>query len=79
MLEYFHMNNALSFAGILLFLSVTASCQDTHHKALTIGDTIPAFHLTDQDGKIVFTYNSPLNGSKHAEEALAFLKKNPNL
>jgi peroxiredoxin Q/BCP len=182
MLEYFHMNNALSLAGMLL-LSITASCQDTHHKVLTIGDTIPAFRLTDQDGKpfnstdhlgksdlviffypkdesmvctkeacsfrdhysdliragavviginggsvsshkqfqqhdrlpypllsdsanivlnafgipkqffmtgrktfvvdksgrIVFTYSSPLHGSKHAEEALAFLKKNPNL
>jgi peroxiredoxin Q/BCP len=176
------MNNALSFGCILLLLSATASCQDTH-KALTVGDTIPAFRLTDQDGKlfnsadhlgksylviffypkdesmvctkeacsfrdhyadlikagaviiginggsvsshkqfqqhdqlpypllsdsanivlnafgipkqffmtgrktfvvdktdkIVFTYNSPLNGSKHAEEALAFLKRNPNL
>jgi thioredoxin-dependent peroxiredoxin len=51
------MKNALSFAGILL-LSVTASCQDTHHKALTIGDTIPAFRLTDQDGK-------PFNSTDH--------------
>jgi peroxiredoxin Q/BCP len=31
--------------------------------------------VADKSGKIVFTYNSSLKGSKHAEEVLAFLKK----
>ncbi len=31
--------------------------------------------VVDKTGKIVFTYNSSLRGSKHAEEVLAFLKK----
>ena len=32
--------------------------------------------VVDKTGKIVFTYNSSLKGSKHAEKALAFLQKN---
>jgi thioredoxin-dependent peroxiredoxin len=35
--------------------------------------------VVDRTGKIVFTYNSSLKGSKHAEEALAYLKRNPAL
>jgi peroxiredoxin Q/BCP len=31
--------------------------------------------VADKTGKIVFTYNSSLKGSKHAEEVLAFLNK----
>jgi peroxiredoxin Q/BCP len=177
------MKNLFSFIAPLLILTSTASCQNLKHKELTIGDTIPAFSLPDQDnkvfnsadhlgksdlviffypkdesmvctkeacsfrdhyadlikagatviginggsvnshkqfqqhdqltypllsdsantvlnafgipkqffmtgrktfvvdksGKIVFTYNSALKGSKHAEEVLAFLKKNPGL
>ena len=46
------IKNALFFGCILFLLSSTASCQDTKHKTLTIGDTIPAFHLPDQDGKV---------------------------
>ncbi len=33
--------------------------------------------VIDKTGKIVFTYNSSIKGSRHAEEALAFLQKNP--
>jgi len=33
--------------------------------------------VVDKTGKIVFTYNSSLKGSKHAEKALAYLKRNP--
>ena len=177
------MKNLFSFIAPLLILTSTASCQTPKHKELTIGDSIPAFSLHDQDnkvfnsadhlgksdlviffypkdesmvctkeacsfrdhyadlikagatvigvnggsvtshkqfqqhdqlpypllsdsantvlnafgipkqffmtgrktfvvdrtGKIVFTYNSSLKGSKHAEEALAYLKKNPGL
>ncbi len=32
--------------------------------------------VIDRQGKIVFTCDSSLNGSKHAEETLAYLKKN---
>jgi peroxiredoxin Q/BCP len=32
--------------------------------------------VVDKSGKIVFTYSSSFKGSKHAELALAFLKKN---
>jgi peroxiredoxin Q/BCP len=35
--------------------------------------------VIDKTGKIVFTYNSSLKGSRHAEEALAFLKRTPTL
>lgn len=35
--------------------------------------------VVDKSGKIVFTYSSAINGTRHAEEALTFLKKNPNL
>lgn len=31
--------------------------------------------IVDKSGKVVFTYDSSLKGSKHAEETLAFLKK----
>ena len=30
--------------------------------------------VVDKSGKIVFTYNSAINGARHAEEALAYLK-----
>lgn len=33
--------------------------------------------VVDKAGKIVFTYNSSLKGSRHAEEALAYLQKHP--
>jgi peroxiredoxin Q/BCP len=33
--------------------------------------------VVDKTGKIVFTYNSSLKGSRHAEEALAYLQKHP--
>jgi peroxiredoxin Q/BCP len=43
------MKNLLSIAYIFLF----ASCQgqNTHNKELKVGDSIPTFTLTDQDGK----------------------------
>ncbi len=31
--------------------------------------------VVDKNGKVVFTYDSSLNGSKHAEETLGFLRK----
>jgi thioredoxin-dependent peroxiredoxin len=37
---------------ILLLLSLAGSCQAPKSKELTVGDTIPAFSLPDQDGKI---------------------------
>ncbi len=40
---------------ILLLLSSAVSCQGNKNKELTVGDTIPPFTLTDQDGK---TFNS---------------------
>jgi thioredoxin-dependent peroxiredoxin len=33
--------------------------------------------VVDKTGKIVFTYNSSLKGSRHAEEALAYLRNHP--
>jgi peroxiredoxin Q/BCP len=45
------MKCALTACCLLLILSFTASCQSTRHPTLTVGDTIPAFTLTDQDGK----------------------------
>lgn len=33
--------------------------------------------VVDKTGKIVFTYNSSLKGSRHAEEALAYLQQHP--
>ena len=46
------MKLALTACCLLLILSSNASCQSTHRKPLAIGDTIPAFRLPDQDGKI---------------------------
>jgi peroxiredoxin Q/BCP len=34
--------------------------------------------VVDKTGKIVFTYTSALNGTRHAEEALAYLQNHPN-
>ena len=33
--------------------------------------------VVDKTGKIVFTYNSSLKGSRHAEEALTYLQQHP--
>jgi peroxiredoxin Q/BCP len=56
---------------------------DSANKVLTAFGIPKQFFMTgrktfvvDKTGKIVFTYNSSLKGSRHAEEALAFLKKN---
>lgn len=46
------MKCLLTACYLLLILPSNASCQSTHRKPLTIGDTIPAFTLPDQDGKI---------------------------
>jgi peroxiredoxin Q/BCP len=49
------MKKFLPITHILLFLSFMGSCQDSgssRNKELTVGDTIPAFTLTDQDGKV---------------------------
>jgi thioredoxin-dependent peroxiredoxin len=35
--------------------------------------------VVDKTGKIVFTYTSTLNGTRHAEEALTYLQNHPNL
>jgi thioredoxin-dependent peroxiredoxin len=34
--------------------------------------------VVDKTGKIVFTYTSAFNGTRHAEEALAYLQNHPN-
>jgi peroxiredoxin Q/BCP len=34
--------------------------------------------IVDKSGKIVFTYSSAINGTRHAEEALAYLQKHPD-
>jgi peroxiredoxin Q/BCP len=34
--------------------------------------------VVDKSGKIVFTYTSAINGTRHAEEALAYLQNHPN-
>ena len=34
--------------------------------------------VVDKTGKIVFTYSSAINGTRHAEEALAYLQNHPN-
>jgi peroxiredoxin Q/BCP len=34
--------------------------------------------VVDKTGKIVFTYTSAINGTRHAEEALAYLQNHPN-
>jgi peroxiredoxin Q/BCP len=139
------MKCILAACWLLLVLSSAACGQSPRHHTLTIGDTIPAFRLPDQDGKIfnsaddlgksdlviffypkdesmvctreacrfrdryadlqkvgaigiprqffmtgrktfvadktgkiVFTYTSALNGTRHAEEALAYLQNHPN-
>jgi thioredoxin-dependent peroxiredoxin len=46
------MKRTLSAACILLLFSSVGCCQDTKSKELGVGDTIPAFSLPDQDGKI---------------------------
>jgi thioredoxin-dependent peroxiredoxin len=43
---------------LLIATSPTASCQSAHTKPLTMGDTVPAFTLSDQDG-------NPFNSSDH--------------
>jgi peroxiredoxin Q/BCP len=59
---------------------------DTDNKVLKAFGVPDRFLMTgrktfvaDKTGKIVFTYSSSLRGSKHAEEALAYLKKNGTL
>jgi peroxiredoxin Q/BCP len=46
------MKYAAAACCLLLILSSIASCQSTHRKALTVGDSIPFFRLPDQDSKI---------------------------
>jgi thioredoxin-dependent peroxiredoxin len=46
------MKNLLLLGSILTLLSSTACCQNPKYRELTIGDTIPAFQLYDQDGKL---------------------------
>jgi peroxiredoxin Q/BCP len=35
-------------------------------------------YIVDKSGKVVFTYSSAINGTRHAEEALAYLQKHPD-
>jgi peroxiredoxin Q/BCP len=46
------MKKLFSVAAILLTLSSIGSCQHSKNKELTVGDTIPAFRLPDQNGQI---------------------------
>lgn len=46
------MKKLLSATCLLLSLSTIGSCQNKKSKELTVGDTIPAFRLPDQDGKL---------------------------
>jgi peroxiredoxin Q/BCP len=46
------MKKLLSITYILLSLTLLGSCQGSRDKELTVGDTIPAFTLKDQDGNV---------------------------
>jgi peroxiredoxin Q/BCP len=46
------MKSIFAVCCLVLTLSSNASCQSTRRKPLSIGDTIPAFTLPDQDGKL---------------------------
>lgn len=46
------MKRILPVTYLLLLVSTIVSCQVVKNKELSVGDTIPAFSLTDQDGKI---------------------------
>jgi thioredoxin-dependent peroxiredoxin len=51
-LKAIRMKYLLAACSLLLILSSDGSCQSTHRKALTVGDSIPAFTLPDQDGRL---------------------------
>ncbi|HWK07000.1 MAG TPA: peroxiredoxin [Puia sp.] len=64
------MKKSLPIIYMLLILSCVASCQGTgggRHKELTVGDTMPAFTLPDQDGHL---FNSgDYVGAKHSGDS----------
>jgi len=55
------MKRFFSITCMLLFVASIGCCQSAggKHKELTIGDTIPAFTLTDQDGHLFKQHGSP--------------------